>query len=153
MDCRNILPHSVTKKTPYEIVFGYVSNDARHIRPFGCRIEFHPPANKISTFNSRTDDGINLFHEGGGIYRIETSDGTVRTKHGNFIEHEFPGSILSMESENELSSSSESESTTGLSISSSSTWPDNNDDDDDDIYSSSEEENDSNTDSSDESNE
>lgn len=98
-DCRNFVPHSGTKKIPFEVVFGKPSTDVRHIRPFGCRVEFRPPVKKLRTFESRTDTGIHLFHEGGGIYHIETKNGIVRTKHVNFLETEFPGSVTDLDSE------------------------------------------------------
>lgn len=32
-----------------------------------------------------------MFHEGGGIYKVRTRDGTIRTKHVTFGEDDYPG--------------------------------------------------------------
>ena len=142
-DCRNVLPHSGTNKIPYEVVFGHQSNDVHHIRPFGCRVEFLPTTKKISPFSPRTDTGINLFHEGGGIYRIDTKDKHVRTKHVNFIENEFPGSISNLDTEDESSSSSDSDSGSDLTVN---TWTDTEYDEyEDDSHSEGEEDQESNS--------
>lgn len=90
-DSRNVLPVSGTGKTPYEIVFGVPSPNVRHMRPFGCRVEFRPNVKRIEVFESRVQEGIHLFHEGGGVYNIQTADETIRTKHVTFREDDYPG--------------------------------------------------------------
>ena len=90
-DSRNVLPVSGTGKRPFEIVFGGPSPNVRHMRPFGCRIEFRPNVKRIGVFDPRVQEGIHLFHEGGGIYHVQTHDGTIRTKHVTFREDDYPG--------------------------------------------------------------
>ena len=106
-NCRNLVPHSVTKKTPFEVVFGNQSPDVRHIRPFGCKVHFRPPVKSIDTFAPRMENGINLCHEKGGIYRIKSSSVIIRTKHVTFFENEFPGTSSKSSSSSPASSDSE----------------------------------------------
>ena len=94
-NCRNIVANKKTTKIPYEIVFGKPSPDLSHIKPFGCRVEFRPPVKKLKTFEPRSENGINLCHESGGIYRIETRTGIGHTKHVKFFKSEFPGKFSS----------------------------------------------------------
>lgn len=84
-NCQNLLPHSTTK-TPYEIVHGNTSLEIIHLTPFGCRVEFFTMTKNIGTFSPRTENGIDLYHEGGGVYKFETSTWTIQTKHVTFFE-------------------------------------------------------------------
>lgn len=61
------------------------------MRPFGCRIYFRPNVKSIGVFDSRFQEGIHLFHEGGGVYHVQSSDGTVRTKHVTLPEDDYSG--------------------------------------------------------------
>lgn len=60
-----------------------------------------PTNEELETFSSQTENGIHLFHEGGGTYRIDKSNGTVRTKYVKFIESEFLGSIADSDFESD----------------------------------------------------
>lgn len=114
---RNVLLHSATKRAPFDILFGKKSIDVRHIRRLGCRAEFCRPLKKLETFSSQTKNVVHLFYEGGVIYPIEISNGTVRTKHVKFIESEFPGSISDSDFDSDYSSSSDTDSDISLTIS------------------------------------
>lgn len=87
---KNLVPHSTTGVIPYFRAFGHHSSDLRHIRPFGCRMLYHPVSNKLPTFDVRLREGICLGHQGGGIYTVLTEHGTVRTKHVRAFEDKFP---------------------------------------------------------------
>lgn len=89
--CRNFIPHHRTGAVPYSTVFGRTYPDLHHLRVFGCRVLYRPPVKKLTTFGSRLREGILLLHEGGGVYRVLTDTGTVRTKHVKPLETEFPG--------------------------------------------------------------
>lgn len=117
-DCRNFVPHSKTGKTPYEIIFGQQSPNLRHMRPFGCRSEFRPNAKRIDVFGPRVQSGLNMFHEGGGVYHILTCEGVVRTKHVKFFEQEFPGTVRNhhLDKEDTESDKSYSEDTCTTSV-------------------------------------
>lgn len=90
-DARNAVKHSTTKKLPFESAFGHSPPYVKHMRPFGCRALYRPSGQKLPVFGSRVRNGLLLRHEGGGIYRILTDSGTVRTKHVRFEETSFPG--------------------------------------------------------------
>ena len=81
----------MTKKVPYEVLFGHPSPNLVHIKPFGCRVYYRPNMAKIPTFQERVRDGLWLRHEGSGIYHILTSTGILRTKHVRDEEFKFPG--------------------------------------------------------------
>lgn len=113
-ECRNHVRHSVTKSVPHITVFGTRSRELTHIRPFGCRVLYRPAVKQLSTFEPRVRDGVNLHHEGGGLYRILTADGIVRTKHVRFEEHKFPG-IYSLRTD-DAESDSDDDGTKSVSI-------------------------------------
>ena len=69
---RNIVEHSVTKKVPHDAAFGEPSPNIKHLRPFGCRMLYHPVVDKLPTFKNRLEEGICLGHEGGGLYLVLT---------------------------------------------------------------------------------
>lgn len=104
-DCQNVSPRTTTKKVPYEVMCGKTSPEIHHVRPFRCRIEFFTMIEKIGTISPRTENRINLFHKGGGVYRIKASTRTIRTKRVTFFEQEFPGRIFNSNSDSELTRS------------------------------------------------
>lgn len=67
---RNILNHSVTKKSPFVTLFHDPPTYAKHMHPFGCRVLFAPIEKNHNKFSSRLNDGINLGHVKGGTYKI-----------------------------------------------------------------------------------
>ena len=54
-------------------------------------MNFRPKENQLITFGPRVRPGLNLLHDDGGIYRILSDDGIVRTKHVTFMKTQFPG--------------------------------------------------------------
>lgn len=90
-DCKNNVPHSATKKVPVSVIQGSTSPSVEHLRPFGSRMLYQPVQDRLPPLASRLKEGICLLHEGGGIYRVLTAEGIVRTKHVHSYESEFPG--------------------------------------------------------------
>ena len=88
---KNMLPHSTTKEIPYVRLLGQQSPDLHHVRPFGCRILYRPVMDRLPTFSPRLQEGICLGHDGGGVYRVLSMKGIVRTKHVRVLENDFPG--------------------------------------------------------------
>lgn len=64
------------------------------MQPFGCHALYRASTNKLAVIGSRVHSGLLLRHKGGGVYRILTNAGTVRTKHVRFNDTEFPGMSL-----------------------------------------------------------
>lgn len=75
------------------------------MRMFGCRFEFRPNVKRIGVLDLRFPEAIDLFHEGGGDYHLQTSNETIWTKHVMFREDDYPGG-LEMNPESTGSSSS-----------------------------------------------
>lgn len=144
-----MVPHSATKKTPFDLVFGKLSTKLRHTWPLVCRVEFRPPVKNIGTFDSPAESGINLFYKGGGAYQIDAESGAVRTKHLNFIDEVFAGSASQSDSNSDSTETSDTESSSGQSKNYVSTWQEsksdgdnlesNTENDDSDDYSSEDE--------------
>lgn len=107
--CKNLLPHCTTGKIPYEMVHGHQSNELQYIRPFGCRMLYHPVTDRLPTFKPRLYEGICLGHDGGGVYIILTVDGIIRTKYVKPFEEQFPG--LSMLKNNSKTDSKNNDTT------------------------------------------
>ena len=63
IDCKNAVPHSKTKKAPYEVLFGKRNGNVRHFRTFGCKVSFKPTSRRSKTFAPIMEDGLNLYHE------------------------------------------------------------------------------------------
>lgn len=61
--CGNVVPHSETKKVPYDTVFGTSSLELKHIKPFGCRMLYHQVMAKLLTFSTKLREGICLGHD------------------------------------------------------------------------------------------
>lgn len=59
------------------------------MRPFGCRILYHPVADQLPTFQARLPKVVCIEHTVVGIYLVLTSDGTVRTEYVRAYEDEF----------------------------------------------------------------
>lgn len=89
--CKNIVRHSKTVRAPYRDVMGHDCADIHHVRPFGCRILYHPVTARLPTFKPRLYEGVCIGHTGGGIYEILTADGFKLTKHVRAYEKEFRG--------------------------------------------------------------
>lgn len=94
VDCRNYIRHDTTKKIPFEVVFGRRPRNVSHLRPFGCRMTFRPSVKKLDAFEPRAQNGICLYHQGGGVYDVFDGRYVVRTKHVLAREREFPGLSL-----------------------------------------------------------
>lgn len=92
--CKIIVMHSKTKKVSHDVAFGQPSKAVKHLKPFGCRMMYHPVVDKLPTFAKRLREGLCLGPEGGGIYLVLTDNGTVRTKHVRAYEGQFPGLSL-----------------------------------------------------------
>lgn len=90
-DCQNFVPNSVTEQVPFETVFARAPSDISHLKPYGCRVLFRPAAKTLDTFAPHLIEGLCLFHEGGGVYRVLSDSGTVWTKHVRAFEKYFPG--------------------------------------------------------------
>lgn len=100
--CKNLLPHSTTGKIRFEVVHGHHSTQLQYIRPFGCRMLYHPITDRLPTFESKLYEGICIGHDGGEVYIVLTVDGIIRTKHVKPFEQQFPGlSIFKNESDSE----------------------------------------------------
>ena len=95
--CKNVVTHSTTGRVPYDDLYGTRSPDLTYLRPFGCRVQYHPVKPTLKTFKPRLEEGINLGHEDGGIYWVLTETGVVRTKHVRMLETEFPGTAPTLE--------------------------------------------------------
>lgn len=94
---RNLVPHSVTGKSPHMFLFESVPAYAKHMRPFGCRVLFSPNRKRKPKFSARLVEGINLGHVDGGQYKILTAEKIIVTKHVKILEEQFPGlSLLSI---------------------------------------------------------
>ena len=89
--CKNMVKHSTTKRTPYEMAMGHASTELPHVRPFGCRMLYHPVTARLPPFKDRLLEGVCLGHSGGGVYKVLTVDRVVLTKHVHAFEDEFPG--------------------------------------------------------------
>lgn len=76
IDCWNIVPHRKTMKIPLKIKFWKTSPEADHSSHFGYRVEFRQQVKKLEAFEPRTENGIILYHESSGVYRVETGTGT-----------------------------------------------------------------------------
>lgn len=107
--CKNMLIHSTTGRVPYKDVFDRLSSDLHHVRPFGCRALYQPVAPRLKTFKPRLEQGINLGHTDGGIYKILTTTGIVRTKHVRMFETVFPGTLQTEPDTQDVEDGSESE--------------------------------------------
>lgn len=88
--CKNMVRHGKTGETPYSLLMGNPFHDIYHVRPFGCRMLYHPVTARIPPFDSRLREGVCLGHTAGGIYKVLTDSGIVRTKHVREFEDEFP---------------------------------------------------------------
>lgn len=66
-DCRNVLPHSTTKKVLYNEEKGNVSPGFRHLRSFICRVLYLLTMKALPKFAPRTENRLLLYHEGGGV--------------------------------------------------------------------------------------
>lgn len=88
---RNTVPHSTTGNIPYVSVFEAMTPYLEHMQPFGYCTRYRPKVDNLTTFGSHIRYGITLLVEDGGIYRILTDDGIVRTNHLTFLEHHFSG--------------------------------------------------------------
>lgn len=61
------------------------------LRPLCCKAMYRRISIKPATFGPQLVNCVLLLHEDGGIYRILTSSGTVRTKHVVYDEEVFRG--------------------------------------------------------------
>lgn len=52
---------------------------------------YHPVTDKIPTFSTSLEEGVNLAHKGGGIYCVLTDNRTVNTKHVRAMENQLLG--------------------------------------------------------------
>ena len=95
--CKNVVTHSTTGRIPYDELYGTRSPDLEHLRPFGCRVQYHPVKPTLKTFKPRLEEGINLGLDDGGIYWVLTETGVARTKHVRMLETEFPGTAPTLE--------------------------------------------------------
>lgn len=50
--CKNMVPHINTDRDPYEVFMGHNSLDVHHVRPFGCKMLYHPVTTRLPTFKS-----------------------------------------------------------------------------------------------------
>lgn len=89
--CKNMVKHSKTNRTPYEMAMGHDSTDLPHVRPFGCRMLYHPLTTRLPPFKPRLKEGICIGHSGGGVYKVLSDKKVVLTKHVHAYENEFPG--------------------------------------------------------------
>lgn len=88
--CKNMVRHGKTGATPYGIVMSHPCWGLHHVRPFGCRMLYHPVTARLPPFDSRLREGVCLGHMTGGIYKILTETGILGTKHVHAFEDEFP---------------------------------------------------------------
>ena len=72
------------------MVHGHHSTELPYIRPFECRLLYHPVSKQLPTFEQRLYEGVCLGHEGGGVYNVLTVNGIIRTKGVRPFEEEFP---------------------------------------------------------------
>ena len=91
VDCRNAIPNDRTSLTSHKVLFGTAAPYLSHLRPFGFRMLYRPVVPKLRTFSPRAEEGLCLYHEGGGVYNILDGELIVRTKHAEAIEKSFPG--------------------------------------------------------------
>ena len=92
--CKNLVKHSKTKRTPFQMAFGQDSTELLHVRPFGCGMLYHPVTARLPPFKPRLLDGVCLGHSGGGVYKVLKADKEVLTKQVRAFEEEFPGTEL-----------------------------------------------------------
>lgn len=52
---------------------------------------FKPKTNQLTTFGSLLHSGLKLRPDDGGVYRILSENGFIRTKQVTFVENQFPG--------------------------------------------------------------
>lgn len=90
-DCKNSVPHSMTKKVPSEVIFQKKPSNLTHIKPFGCRMHYQPKEPRQPTFQERARIGLNFYHGGGGVFHVLTREGVLRTKHMRAEENKFSG--------------------------------------------------------------
>ena len=76
------------------MAFGQDSTELLHVRPFGCRMLYHPVTARLPPFKPRLLEGVCLGHSGGGVYKVLKADKVVLTKHVRAFEDEFPGTEL-----------------------------------------------------------
>lgn len=143
------MPHTLTEREPFDIVFGEKATEVRQIRPFGCCAEFLRPIKKLVTFSFRTKNVFSLFHEGGGIYRTEKSNVNVRNRHFKLIKSKSPCSTSDSDFDFYYAISSETDSDSNISLTISRNGiSESGDIDYDDDFDTNEEEGDSDSDSS-----
>ena len=65
--------------------------DIHYVRPFGCRMLYHPVTSRLPTFKSRLPEGLCIGQDGGRVYKFLTEEKVVMAKHKRAIEEEFPG--------------------------------------------------------------
>ena len=140
--CKNVVKHSKTKRTPCEMAMGLRPMDLPHVRPFGCRMLYHPVTARLPPFKPRLREGVCLGHSGGGVYKVLTEERVVLTKHVRAFEDEFPGTGLIRPrddyaeigqpsgTDNEQDQSDTSKSHSSVELSHDSESDDDNDDDD-----------------------
>ena len=87
---RNVIVHSATGKPPYTDIFSHNVEYVKHMRRFVCRVLFQPVQKKLKIFEVRLSEGICLGHLDGGIYKVLTATGIVKTKHVRFLGQHFP---------------------------------------------------------------
>lgn len=81
VDCKNTILHGTKNQVPYEILYGKKSSHLSHLKPFGSRMHFHPNVKNLKTFEEKIIEGLNLRHEGGGMYQKLTKEVALRNKH------------------------------------------------------------------------
>lgn len=88
--CNNIQPHSTIGKASYDLIREiYSSTELQNIRPFGCRMQYHPITYRLSTFQPQLYKVICIGYDGGDVYNVLTADGIIRTKHVSAFESQF----------------------------------------------------------------
>ena len=112
---RNVIVHSATGKPPYTDIFGHSAEYVKHMRPFGCRVLFQRVQKKLEKFEGRLREGICLGNLDGGIYKVLTSTGIVKTKHVRFFESTFHGKSL-LDKQNSTATTLDGHSNTVLEI-------------------------------------
>ena len=73
------------------MAMGRVSTELQQVRPFGCRILYHPVTARLPPFQPRLLEDVCLGHTGDGVYKVLTAEKVVLTKHVRAFEDEFPG--------------------------------------------------------------
>ena len=55
---------------------------------------YQPVTSRLPNFKSRLREGVCIYHDGGGVYKLFTDENVVSAKHFRSFEEKFPGTGL-----------------------------------------------------------